>query len=277
MQYITTVHLNAVSEEREQEFTNWYNYVHFRDVMNLDGHIAAQRFWRDKYQPKNYDKTFKFFTLYELTSKALSTKGHQESTMSWKMMITPAMDFRNYKESYWDEVYSSVPYASYAEFGDESHVMVALIAAKEDSGVQVTDILTEAVIDRLGTMEGAYAANLFRFADDQMPKKTAAPEKYTHELIIQWQDTREGTASWEALIETLPGVEKLDMAVTNYVSLHPRLKRCDSLKDEKDRALSALYHILCNMPGYHVEVPSVPMNFTDILTTALKAKLKELE
>lgn len=273
MQYITTVHLNAVSEEREQEFTNWYNYVHFRDVMNLDGHIAAQRFWRDKYQPKNYDETFKFFTLYELTSKALSTKGHQASTMTWRMMVTPAMDLSNYKESYWDEVHSSVPYASYAEFGDENHLMVALMCPKEGSDVQVADVFTEEVICQLGTMKGAYAANLFRYADDQMPKRTAAPEKFTHELIIQWEDTREGTASWEELIAQIPGIDQIEMAVTNYVSLHPRLKRCDSVKDEKDRALSALYHIICNMPGYHVEVPGMDMDFTDIITPAIKAKL----
>ncbi len=273
MQYITTVHLNAVSEEREQEFTNWYNYVHFRDVMNLDGHIAAQRFCRDKYQPKDYDDTFKFFTLYELTSKALSTQGHQQSAMSWKMLITTSMDLRNFKESYWDEVYSSVPYASYAEFGDENHVMVALIAAKEGGSDKVTEVLTQEVIDQLGCMKGAYAANLFRFSDDQMPKQTAKPEIYTHELVIQWEDTREGTASWEAMLEKLPGVENLQMAVTNYVSLHPRLKRCDSLKNEKDRALSALYHMICAMPGYHVESPSRPINLTDVLTPAVKAKL----
>ena len=119
MEYITTVHLNAVSEEREEEFNNWYTFVHFRDVLNMPGHIAAQRFWRSEFQPKEFDTTYKFYTLYELRSKQQSTKSHQERVMTWKMYISTAMDFQNYKESYWDHLYGSVPYASYAYHGKE--------------------------------------------------------------------------------------------------------------------------------------------------------------
>lgn len=96
MEWITTVHVNCVSEERMEEYSNWYNYVHFRDVMGMPGHIAAQRFWRAKYQPKVYDPTYRFWTIYELRSKELSTKGHQAAILSWKMQISTAMDLSNY-------------------------------------------------------------------------------------------------------------------------------------------------------------------------------------
>ena len=114
--------------------------MHFRDVMGMPGHISAQRFQRAKYQPKSYDPTFEFWTIYELRSKALSTKGHQEAVMSWKMQISTAMDLSNYKESYWDGAYGSVPYSCYAEFGKENYCLVALIGPKEGSNVNVEDV-----------------------------------------------------------------------------------------------------------------------------------------
>lgn len=277
MEYITTVHVNCVSEEREEEYSNWYNYVHFRDVLGMPGHISAQRFWRAKYQPKVWDPTYKFWTIYELTSKQKSTAGHQAAVMSWKLQISSAMDLSNYKESYWDGVYGSVPYACYAEFGKENYCLVALIGPKEGSGADVEKILTPEVVYGMADMDGVYAANLYRFGTDQMPKKSAAKEIYDHQLILQLEDARDAIASWDKFIESTPELAQLDMSVCCYVSLHPRLKQCDRYYSQEIRGISALYHMFTSLPGYHASSPTFPINYTDVLTPAVKQKLEALE
>lgn len=272
MEYITTVHVNCVSEERREEYTNWYNYVHFRDVMNMPGHISAQRFCRSKYQPKHYfDDTFEFWTIYELRTKAESTAGHQAAIMSWKMQITSAMDFSNYKESYWDGVYGNVPYSCYSEYGQQQNCLIALI------GGDVENVFTQDVVFELGNMDGVYAANLYHYAPDQMAKATAKKEEFTHQLIIQCEDARDAIASWDAFCEENEALKGLQIAATCYTSMHPRLKMCDSLRDEKDRAISSLYHMFTNLPGYHAANPANPPKYTDILTPAIKQKLEMLD
>ena len=44
MTSVTTVHLNPVSAEREEEFNLWYSYVHLRDVMGLPGFCAGEAY-----------------------------------------------------------------------------------------------------------------------------------------------------------------------------------------------------------------------------------------
>jgi hypothetical protein len=271
---ITTVHVNAVSPEREEEFTNWYNYVHLRDVMGMPGHISAQRFWRAECQPKQYDPTYKFFTLYELSSKEESTKSHLERIMSWQLYISSAMDFRNYKESYWDLAYGSDPYSMYAEFGSENHNLVALIRSVDDKA-SVEQIFTPQVVEALGRMDGIYAANLYRFGTDQMPKQTASKEPFTHELILQLKDAPAGCASWDDFAARTPELAHLEISICNYVSIMPRLKACDRWDTPQDRAIAALYHMFVSLPGYHSGGQRVKQ--TDVLTPALKDTLEALK
>ena len=242
--------------------------------MGMPGHISAQRFWRAEYQPANYDPTYKFFTLYELASKELSTKGHQDRVMTWELYVSSAMDFSNYKETYWDHVYGSMPYACYAEYGPENYNLVALIAPKDEGG-NVEDVFTEDVINQLAGMDGVYAANLYRYGTDQMPKKTAAKERYTHELVIQLKDARRGCASWDAFVAENKAVAGLDISICNYVSMMPRLKECERWDTPRDRAIAALFHMFVSLPGFHAGSGYVKM--TDVLTPAIKENLKKLE
>lgn len=275
MEYIASVFMNAVSDEREEEYSNWYNYVHLRDVLGIPGAaIACQRFEQSKYQPKNYDPTFKFYTLYEVRSKELFTKGHMDTKLTWKCLISSAMDFSNYKESYWDNIYGSTPYASYAEFTSDNTVLIVQIGEKE--GISVEEVFTSEAICELGRMNGVYAANLYHISEHQMPKQTAAVEKYTHQLVIQLQDARDGIASWESFSEKYYDAAEADICVCNYDSVMPRLKACDRFATTQDRALSALYHTVTKLPGFGVIVPGVS-NVTDVLTPAIKKSLDEVK
>jgi hypothetical protein len=101
-----------------------------------------------------------------------------------------------------------------------------------------------------------------------MPKQTAAPEKYTHQLVVQLQDARDGIASWEIFAEKYSCAEKLDLSVCNYVSVMPRLKACERFATMQDRAISALYHTATKLPGFGVVAPG--SEITDILTPAIK-------
>ena len=270
MEYITTVHLNAVSPEREEEFNNWYTFVHFRDVLNMPGHIAAQRFCRSEYQPAVYDETYKYYTFYELRSKQRSTLSHQERVMSWQMYISSAMDLSNYKESYWDHVCGNVPYASYASHGHDQSVLVALIAPKD--GVKVESVFTEEAVLKLAEMDGVLAANLYRFGTDQMPKQSAAPEPNTHQLVLQLADARRGCASWDAFIAELPGYDGVIAAVCNYTAVMPRIT--EAWPTYQDRAIAALSHLVVSLPGFYAGQGY--SKCTDILSPGIKKGLEAL-
>lgn len=275
MEYIASVLMNATSDEREEEYSNWYNYVHLRDVLGMPGAaIACQRFEQSRYQPKDYDPTYKFYTHYEVRDKELFTKGHMDTKLTWRCMISSAMDFKNYKESYWDNVYGNYPYASYAGFTNHNTVLVAQICEKD--GVSVEDVFTLEAITELGSMAGIYAVNLYRISEHQMPKQTAAPEKYTYELIAQLEDARDGIAAWEEFTKKHAGVAKLDMSICNYQSIMARLKACDRFATEQDRAISALSNIITKLPGFGVVLPGMSQ-VTDVLTPEIKEILEDME
>jgi hypothetical protein len=275
MEYIASVFMNAVNDEREEEYSNWYNYVHLRDELGIPGAaIACQRFEQSKYQPKKYDPTFKFYTLYEVRDKELFTKGHMDTKMTWQCLISSAMDFRNYKESYWDSAYGNIPYASYAEFTSDNTILVAQFCEKSNASVE--SVFTPETVNELGTMNGVYAANLYRISEHQMPKQTAAPEKYTYQLIAQLQDARDGIASWEAYAKKLSILSTLDSCICNYVSVMPRLKSCDRFATSQDRAISALYHTATKLPGFCIDVPGVS-KVTDVLTPAIKKNMDAIK
>lgn len=270
MTSVTTVHLNPVSAEREEEFNLWYSYVHLRDVMGMPGHISAQRFCRCAYQPAVSDDTYKYYTFYELKSKAESTKSHQDRVMTWELLISSAFDFSNYKESYWDLCASTAPYPAFAEHGRTSWNLVALIQGKE--GTDVEAMLSEERLNHLAAMDGVYAANLYRFGTEQMPKKTAAPEPCTHQLVVQLEDARLGCAAWDAFLAEYPELNGLEMAVTNYESMMPRLT--EQWPTPQDRAISAIAHILAGLPGFCAGEAYVKK--TDVLSPALRENLKRL-
>ena len=272
METIASVFMNAQSDEREEEYSNWYNYVHLRDVLGIEGAaIACQRFECSVYQPANYDSTYKFYTLYEVRDKERFTKGHMDTKMTWQCLISSAMDFSNFKESYWDNVYGNYPYASYAEFTPDNSILVAQLAGTHADSVE--SVLTPAAVTELGGMKGIYAANLYRIAQHQMPKETAAAEPYSYQLICQLQDARDGIASFEAFAKCHP-LKKLEYSICNYRSVMPRLKACDRFATTQDRAISALYHSMTKLPGFGVVVPGVSQ-ITDVLTPAIQKSLAQ--
>lgn len=267
MEYITTVHVSPACDERAEEFNNWYAYVHIRDVLNMPGHISAQRFTLSKYQPKDADLRYKTYTFYELRSKQTSTKSHQERVMSWEMYVSSAMGFRDYKESYWDHVYGNYPYASYASHGREQNLLVALIAPK--GGADAETVFTPEQIDKIGDMPGVYAANLYRFGTEQMPKQTAAPEPNTHQLVIQLEDARDGCASWSEFVENLPGAESVEISIACYTSMMPRLT--EAWPTPQDRSLAAISHFITALPGFYAGTPDTRR--TEVLIPAIKIAL----
>lgn len=122
------------------------------------------------------------------------------------------------------------------------------------------------------SMDGVYAANLYRFGTEQMPKKTAAPEPCTHQLVVQLEDARLGCAAWDAFLAEYPELNGLEMAVTNYESMMPRLT--EQWPTPQDRAISAIAHILAGLPGFCAGEAYVKK--TDVLSPALRENLKRL-
>lgn len=75
-----------------------------------------------------------------------------------------------------------------------------------------------------------------------------------------------GTRFWR------PELNGLEMAVTNYESMMPRLT--EQWPTPRDRAISAIAHILAGLPGFCAGEAYVKK--TDVLSPALRENLKRL-
>ena len=272
MEHVALVFMNPVNDERAEEFNNWYVFVHLFDVLVMkDSAIAAQRFIQSKYQPKGFDPYFKWLTVYEVINKEAFVQGHIDVLSSYKCQISTAIDFGNFRESFWDNVCGNTPYASYAEFKPENNVMTVQICEKD--GLKAEEVFAPEVVYELAAMDGIYAANLYSLSEFQMAKKSAAPEIYTHQLVIQFKDARDGIASWEAFVEKYPDITRLDTSICNFVNVMPRLKACDCWwPTMQDRGLFALTHTLTSLPGF-----SRSSNVEDIVTPAVKQKIDAMQ
>jgi hypothetical protein len=92
---------------RDDEYNDWYTWVHIRDVMRLSRVVlAVQRFKRAAVQlepsgPRRYPQGY--FAIYETTDPARMTKDHRP-VFSDDMPVSSAYAFEDICEAYYDVV-----------------------------------------------------------------------------------------------------------------------------------------------------------------------------
>lgn len=244
MDTLMTIFSNPVSFEREEEFNNWYSWVHIRDVMGMEGSTAVQRFTLAEAQPKKKADLPKYIALYEIADKAACTKGHADRLNTWQMTVSPAFDFPSHIEGYWDPVHGTSAFAEYADYtGDKS---VLLIRAKAKGGKNVEKVFDLATLDEISKLPGFMSAMLFEYADDQMDTTKAGPaEPMSHEVVCQLSNSINAANAWDDFLKKNKDIEQdLNMEVALYEPIIDRFKAADRIKSPEWRAITFLSHAI---------------------------------
>ena len=86
--------LTNPSEGREDEFNDWYNNIHLKDVLNIPGIVAAQRFGLSPAQRMTPPLPWSYFAIYEIETDDLQATISELSNRSNTalMPISEAMD-----------------------------------------------------------------------------------------------------------------------------------------------------------------------------------------
>lgn len=98
MQAFLTVLINPV-EGREEDFNDWYTYVHIRDVMRFAGSIRVQQLVASSTQLE--PPSHKYFTIYDTFDPALLSQEHKGAAGTRRMVVANAHDRPNIMSGYY--------------------------------------------------------------------------------------------------------------------------------------------------------------------------------
>ena len=76
---------------RNAEFNTWYDEVHLRDVLGVDGFVAAQRFRLAEAQLVD-DRSFEYLAIYEIEADDVGAALEALNSGSSSMVISDALD-----------------------------------------------------------------------------------------------------------------------------------------------------------------------------------------
>jgi len=85
---ILLVSTNPASPEQEDEYNDWYNNVHLKEVLTVDGFVSARRF-----KTVNDDGGSQYVAIYEIDGDPqLAMKALGESTGKFNMSASLQLD-----------------------------------------------------------------------------------------------------------------------------------------------------------------------------------------
>jgi len=86
----TLVVFTNAAPGKHDEFNTWYDEVHLRDVVGLEGFVAAQRFRLAERQIME-DRTFEYLAIYEIECKDINKALDALSAGSQNMVISDSL------------------------------------------------------------------------------------------------------------------------------------------------------------------------------------------
>jgi len=239
---------NAAAPEREEELHNWYNWVHIRDVLSMDGSVTAvQRFQLASCQPKNADLRRKFVTVYEVEDAEHCTEMHMAWVGTTKLEISTAFS-REFGEGYWDIDLQTADFATYADQGGDRAVLFARLDGKE----KVEAKLPLAALQELAAQPGFRAAYLCHWSEHQAPNSSAKSETVSHMLVAHVDDVYLAVQSWDAFAEER-GLAEVDAAPIVFKPLFDRFTSDESTNTPEREAITYLMHCMAGLtPKFQV-------------------------
>ncbi|MEE3332120.1 MAG: hypothetical protein VX246_14740 [Myxococcota bacterium] len=86
----TLVVLTNAAPGKHDEFNKWYDEVHLRDVVGLDGFVAAQRFRLAERQIME-DRSFEYLAIYEIECEDINKALDALNAGSQNMVISDSL------------------------------------------------------------------------------------------------------------------------------------------------------------------------------------------
>lgn len=222
MGYSHLVALTGHVEGREQDYNDWYTWVHLRDVMRLSlSVVAAQRFRAsDALAAKGgsqYD--FPYLCVYEVIDPEAMTADHAP-VFTDEMPISDAYDLTRASEVYFDEI------ASLSRRPGQ-HGAASVIVERFGQAPCSADLAAWYVSERLpqiAALPGVVGASVGLPNDHQMFEQPLSAL-----CAVYWSDSLADTAAaWPALQESAPdGLDRSHISLNAFEAVIERLTIAD--------------------------------------------------
>lgn len=202
---------------RDDEFNEWYSYVHVRDVMRSRSAIAVQRFALSEAQlPGRATPEHRYLALYEADDHHGLTEGHAE-VFTAAMPISEAFRFDDMREAYYEPLA-----ARKAQPGPEGEGPVIVERLADDAGGDgFAQWYCDERLARMVALPGIASGKFAVVAEHQM----LPPETDSHFMAIyRVTDLASALAAWDAADRAAPPPFRAAASVVAaYVPLMARL------------------------------------------------------
>ena len=185
--------LSNPHDGRDDEFNDWYSYVHVRDVMRLSpGAIAVQRFRLSAGQfPGRPAPAHQYLAIYEADAHKGFTEGHAD-VFTPTMPISDSFRFDDMREAYYEPLAAK---AKVTDRGGNSDVIVERITFDAEVS-DFTSFYIETRFTQIMHLPGVTEGVFSRIAAEQMLK----PNPDSHFLVLyRTTDPPASLQAWTAL------------------------------------------------------------------------------
>ncbi|WP_340314548.1 hypothetical protein [Rhizorhabdus argentea] len=202
---------------RDDEFNQWYSYVHVRDVMRSRSAIAVQRFVLSEAQlPGRATPEHRYLALYEADDHQGLTDGHAE-VFTAAMPISNAFRFDDMREAYYEPLA-----ARKARPGPEGDGAVIVERLALDAGDdRLVQYYCDERLARITALPGIVSGRFAVVAEHQM----LPPNPDSHFIAVyRVTDLQRALMAWDAADRAAPPPFRAGASVVAaYVPLMPRL------------------------------------------------------
>ncbi|GLR65481.1 hypothetical protein GCM10010909_01590 [Acidocella aquatica] len=219
---------------RDDEFNEWYSYVHLWDVLRgSPGAIAAQRFALAPGQlPGAAPLEHRYLAVYEADEHQGFTDGHAE-VFTPAMPISDAFSFEDFREAYYEPFAARKRAAGPKVYGDVIIERIAASAGAEDFANWYADHR----LPQITRLPGFESGRISRAAAHQM----LPPNPDSHYIALyRVSDHNAALAALAALNQQAPPPWPASAAITAcYTPLIPRLTAYAALHPSPELAARA--------------------------------------
>jgi hypothetical protein len=250
--YSQLIVLSEAVDGRDDEFNDWYSWVHIRDVLRLSRVVVAvQRFKRSPHQlvPNGSGKyPQEYLAIYETTDPERMTQDHKPVFTS-EMPISNAYSFNNICEAYYDTI-------AWRGTGPDLAPKADLIVERIESWPEQPGSIDELIDHRfrdLSRLPGIVSGTLGKSGRHQMYEEGPRPELTA---IYHSTDISRSLHAWnEYEADSRSGRSPLHASVDCYTPLIDRVTAIHVLEPDPESRETARLKRLAMGDKVHLGAP----------------------
>ena len=208
---------------REEEFNEWYSWVHIRDVMRIPGSQAVQRFVLSDRQAVGWRTpgTGRYLAIYEVGDVARNIEGHLDDIATERMPISDALDTSKAQDTFYLSLDQALEAIEIYETPAESGLVLISFDALAGRQDEVAGWYRETWQPLLRTA-GLHAGHVYVKGPDQLMELPARQFCGIYRTD-DWESAAPGIAVALARIVREGPIDPSSLEVGHYRSIIPRL------------------------------------------------------